>query len=219
MTQQRSNIALRAINPSFRLDNDAEINYTLPLDKSQQTLVQQTVARKATPEATVNREQRRFNCISSNSGSPSTGSKLSFFSIRYTLTAGWFQQQQQLKEQYQNQQQQQTSTKQPQEKHQPFSSVESTTTITTSSPVQLNDTTSDPVGGRLSKYFKQWTNITNNSFVINTVQHGYHISFNKGYVLDCFHLKVGSSRYGLSLFKLKTGRTPPFFIELTNIKL
>ncbi|CEP09953.1 hypothetical protein [Parasitella parasitica] len=36
MTQQRNNIALRAINPSFRLDNDAEANYTLPLDEFQQ---------------------------------------------------------------------------------------------------------------------------------------------------------------------------------------
>ncbi|CEP17715.1 hypothetical protein [Parasitella parasitica] len=79
MTQQRNNLALRAINPAFRLDNDTEVNYTLPLDEFQQTLVQQTAARKATREATVNKKQRRFNRTSSNFGSASGGSDSSFF--------------------------------------------------------------------------------------------------------------------------------------------
>ncbi|CAO3620218.1 unnamed protein product [Mucor fragilis] len=79
MTQQRNNIALRAINPTFRLDNDVEVNYTLLLDEFQQTLVQQTAARKATREASVSRKQRRFSRPPSNSGYPSTGSDPWFF--------------------------------------------------------------------------------------------------------------------------------------------
>ncbi|KAI8082474.1 uncharacterized protein B0P05DRAFT_447200, partial [Gilbertella persicaria] len=79
MTQQRNNLALRAVNPSFSIDNDSKANYTLPLEEFQQTLVQQTAARKATREATVNRKQRRFNRNSSNSGSTSTGTDPSFF--------------------------------------------------------------------------------------------------------------------------------------------
>ncbi|KAK4514797.1 uncharacterized protein ATC70_002402 [Mucor velutinosus] len=79
MTQQRNNLALRVINPSFRLENDAEVNYTLPLDEFQQTLVQQTAARKATREATANRRQRRYNRNTPISSSPSNGSDPSFF--------------------------------------------------------------------------------------------------------------------------------------------
>ncbi|KAK4518392.1 uncharacterized protein ATC70_008609 [Mucor velutinosus] len=172
MTQQRNNLALRGINPSFRLENDAEVNYTLPLDEFQKTLVQQTAARKATREATLSLQR--------------IGSLI--FSIRSTLAAGWYQQQQQQQQQLHQpvqqqgqQQQQQFSTKRPQEKLQPISSVNPTaptsTATATSLPIQINNITTDPIGGRLSKHSQQWTNITNNFFVINTVQHGYHIPF------------------------------------------
>jgi hypothetical protein len=60
MTQVRNNIAFRAVNPSFSMKPKQEVNYTLPLDEFQNTLIQQTAARKATCEATVNRYQRRF---------------------------------------------------------------------------------------------------------------------------------------------------------------
>ncbi|KAK4513662.1 glycosylphosphatidylinositol anchor biosynthesis [Mucor velutinosus] len=154
MTQQRTNIALRAHNPAYRLNNTSEVNYTPPLNEFQQTLVQQHAAMKATREATVTRR------------------------LLSILAAGWFQQQHQQPQQLQQQQcqqqpqqqdqqqQQQFPTKQ--EKQQPFSSV----TATTATP-----STIDPVGGRLSKYFQHWTNITKNSFVLNTVQHGYYIPF------------------------------------------
>jgi hypothetical protein len=59
MTHARNNIALRAVNPTFSMKAEQETNYTLPLDEFQNTLVQQTAARKATREATVNRRQRR----------------------------------------------------------------------------------------------------------------------------------------------------------------
>ncbi|KAI8327858.1 hypothetical protein BC941DRAFT_457997 [Chlamydoabsidia padenii] len=59
MTQSRNNIALRAVNPSFSVKSDSEVNYTLPLDEFKNTLIQQTAARRATREATVNRRQRR----------------------------------------------------------------------------------------------------------------------------------------------------------------
>ncbi|EPB82719.1 hypothetical protein HMPREF1544_10565 [Mucor circinelloides 1006PhL] len=60
MTQHRNNIALRAVDPSFSMKPALETNYTLPLDEFQQTLIQQTAARKATREATtINRRQRR----------------------------------------------------------------------------------------------------------------------------------------------------------------
>lgn len=58
MTQNRTNIALRAVNPSFSIKSNSEVNYTLPLDEFQQTLIQQTAARKATREATINRRPR-----------------------------------------------------------------------------------------------------------------------------------------------------------------
>ncbi|EPB92194.1 hypothetical protein HMPREF1544_01019 [Mucor circinelloides 1006PhL] len=59
MTHLRNNIALHTIDPSFSLKSGNEVNYTLPLDEFQQTLIQQTAARKATREATVNRRNRR----------------------------------------------------------------------------------------------------------------------------------------------------------------
>lgn len=68
MTQARTNIALRAVNPSFSLNANADVNYTLPLDEFQQTLIQQTAARKATREAFASRRQRgtRRNVSSDN---------------------------------------------------------------------------------------------------------------------------------------------------------
>ncbi|KAG1460172.1 hypothetical protein G6F55_004325 [Rhizopus delemar] len=59
MTQARNNIALQAVNPSFSLKQDKEIQYALPLDEFKNTLIQQTAARKATRKATVNRRQHR----------------------------------------------------------------------------------------------------------------------------------------------------------------
>ncbi|KAI8636525.1 hypothetical protein BD408DRAFT_460274 [Parasitella parasitica] len=59
ITQSRNNIALRAVNPAFSMKTEPETNYTLPLDESQQTLIQQTAARKATREATASKRQRR----------------------------------------------------------------------------------------------------------------------------------------------------------------
>ncbi|KAI9315444.1 hypothetical protein BX666DRAFT_1837975, partial [Dichotomocladium elegans] len=51
MTYARTNIALRAINPSFSLKSSNEVTYTLPLDEFQNTLIQQSAARKATRAA------------------------------------------------------------------------------------------------------------------------------------------------------------------------
>ncbi|CEP09535.1 hypothetical protein, partial, partial [Parasitella parasitica] len=81
MTQSRNNIALRAVNPSFSVKSDSEATYTLPLDEFQNTLIQQTAARKATREATVNRRQRRrFQPGNNNSASTtSNGFDQSFF--------------------------------------------------------------------------------------------------------------------------------------------
>jgi hypothetical protein len=75
MTQARNNIAaLRAVNPSFSMKTNQETNYTLPLDEFHNTLIQQTTARKATREATLNRRQRRFT--SGNSGHASSFSNV-----------------------------------------------------------------------------------------------------------------------------------------------
>ena len=80
MTQARNNVALRAINPSFSLKSDTEVTYTLPLDEFQQTLVQQTTARKVTREATARYRQRRSpNDSPGNSGSFSNFPGQQFF--------------------------------------------------------------------------------------------------------------------------------------------
>ncbi|GAN11521.1 hypothetical protein MAM1_0661d11085 [Mucor ambiguus] len=79
MTQQRNNIALRAHDPSYHLNDASEVNYTLPLDEYQQTLTQQHAAKKAIREATTPRRQRRFNHNFSNSSSTAGGSDSSFF--------------------------------------------------------------------------------------------------------------------------------------------
>jgi hypothetical protein len=75
MTQARNNIALLAANPSFSLKQDQEVQYTLPLDKFQNTLIQQTAARKATRETTVN---RRKHCLFTSSNSVNSSSFLNF---------------------------------------------------------------------------------------------------------------------------------------------
>ncbi|EIE88314.1 hypothetical protein RO3G_13025 [Rhizopus delemar RA 99-880] len=81
MTHTRNNIALRAVNPSFSMKTGNEVNYTLPLDEFQNTLIQQTAARKATREATINKRQRRRfpNGNSSSSGSFLSGPDQQFF--------------------------------------------------------------------------------------------------------------------------------------------
>ncbi|KAG2228482.1 hypothetical protein INT48_008098, partial [Thamnidium elegans] len=65
------------------------------------------------------------------------------------------------------QRQQQFSAKQQQNYHQSFPSIDT--------PISLRST--DPVGNRLSKYHSNWTEISINSFVNSTIQHGYHIPF------------------------------------------
>ncbi|CEP08889.1 hypothetical protein [Parasitella parasitica] len=123
MTHIRNKIALRAVNPSFSLKSDNEVNYTtLPLDEFQNTLIQQTAARKATREATINKRQhRRFQ-----NGNPNVFN--SFSNGLVTIPA-------------------------------------------------LSTTTTDPVGGRLSKYYSNWTKISINSFVDTIIQYGYKIQF------------------------------------------
>ncbi|KAI8636862.1 hypothetical protein BD408DRAFT_478375 [Parasitella parasitica] len=81
ITHVRNNIALRAIKPSFSLKPENEVNYTLPLDEFQNTLIQQTAARKATRDATINKRQhRRFqNGNSTVSNSFSNGPSQQFF--------------------------------------------------------------------------------------------------------------------------------------------
>ncbi|KAI8644379.1 hypothetical protein BD408DRAFT_413348 [Parasitella parasitica] len=81
ITHVRNNIALRAINPFFSLKPEDEVNYTLPLDEFQNTLIQQTAARKATRDATINKRQhRRFqNGNPTVSNSFSNGRSQQFF--------------------------------------------------------------------------------------------------------------------------------------------
>lgn len=81
ITQHRNNIALRAVDPSFSMKPTSETNYTLPLDEFQQTLIQQTAARKATREATINRRQRRRfpSGTSATSNTVARSSDQSFF--------------------------------------------------------------------------------------------------------------------------------------------
>lgn len=83
MNQNRNNVALRAINPSFFLKADSTTNYTLPLEEFQQTLIQQTAARKAIRETIVNRRNRR-RTTSGNSGASGiflNGSEQQFFRV------------------------------------------------------------------------------------------------------------------------------------------
>ncbi|CEP17815.1 hypothetical protein [Parasitella parasitica] len=81
MTHNRNNIALRAVNPSFSVRSDTDVNYTLPLTEFQQILIQQTAAGKAAHEATAKRRpHRRFTGgFSSNMQSASTGPDQQFF--------------------------------------------------------------------------------------------------------------------------------------------
>lgn len=82
--QIRNNIALRAVDPSFSLKS-TNASYTLPLEEFQNTLVQQTSAKKATPEATANR-RRRFG----NSSSFSNASDQQFFRSGPPLQQGGY---------------------------------------------------------------------------------------------------------------------------------
>ncbi|CEP08765.1 hypothetical protein [Parasitella parasitica] len=60
ITNSRNNIALGgAINPSIVIKPGNEATYALSLDEFQQTLIQQTAARKATREAIIYKRQRR----------------------------------------------------------------------------------------------------------------------------------------------------------------
>ncbi|KAG1435510.1 hypothetical protein G6F56_013949 [Rhizopus delemar] len=81
ITNSRNNIALRAINPSFAMKSGNEATYTLPLDEFQHTLIQQTAARKATRDATINKRQRRraYQDNLQSSGSFSTLPDQQFF--------------------------------------------------------------------------------------------------------------------------------------------
>ncbi len=78
MTQDRNNIALRAVNPSFSLRSEYTGQYTMPLDEFQQTLAQQTATRKATREATNRFQRKRYNGTSNQSHFP-PGTDNSFF--------------------------------------------------------------------------------------------------------------------------------------------
>jgi hypothetical protein len=81
MTHNRNNIALRAVNPSFSIRSDTDVNYTLPLTEFQQTLIQQTAAGKAAREATYKRRSNRRSTggSSSHTYSTSTGPDQQFF--------------------------------------------------------------------------------------------------------------------------------------------
>lgn len=89
MTQDRNNIALRPVNPSFSLRSEHAGQYAMSLDEFQQTLAQQTATRKATREAT-NRSQRiRHNGINNQSHFP-PGTDNSFFRQRPFSQQGSF---------------------------------------------------------------------------------------------------------------------------------
>ncbi|KAG0735317.1 hypothetical protein G6F57_014460 [Rhizopus arrhizus] len=155
MTQARNNVALRAINPSFSLKSDTEVTYILPLDEFQQMLIQQTTARKVAREATARYRQRR----SPNDSSRWFHQQQQHYHQQQQFSSNQLQQQQHQHQQIQQQQYQQKIK-------QPLSSIDTETT-----------TTPDPVGGRLSKYFIEWTKISNNSYVNTIIQHGYRIPF------------------------------------------
>ncbi|CEP15410.1 hypothetical protein [Parasitella parasitica] len=75
ITHSRNIIAFRVINPFFTLKSGDDANYTLPLDELQNTLIQQTAARKATREATITKSQR---CRANHDHCQSSGSFLTF---------------------------------------------------------------------------------------------------------------------------------------------
>ncbi|KAK4514625.1 GTP-binding nuclear protein gsp1/Ran [Mucor velutinosus] len=167
MTQQRTNIALRAHNPPYRLNNTSEVNYTLPLNEFQQTLVQQHAAMKATREATVTRKPRRFARNPSNSGSSSNGLDPSFFRSGPPSQQGGFNNN---TNNYSNFNNNNSYNNNANNNH-------NSKTNNNNNSFQQNKKNNNPFRSRLSKYFQHWTNITKNSFVLNTVQHGYYIPF------------------------------------------
>ncbi|KAI9266976.1 hypothetical protein BY458DRAFT_573759 [Sporodiniella umbellata] len=86
---ERNNIALRAHDPSYRLNDASEANCTLPLDGYQQTLTQQHAAKKTMRETTTPRRQRCFNRNFSNSSSAAGGSApMRFFMWVFTQLHG-----------------------------------------------------------------------------------------------------------------------------------
>ncbi|KAG1252706.1 hypothetical protein G6F68_011662 [Rhizopus microsporus] len=101
MTQDRNNIALRAVNPSFSLRSEYTGQYTMPLDEFQQTLAQQTATRKATREATNRFQRKRYN------GTTGRSQQQHLQSSQRPLQQQHKQQQQHEQQQLQPQQQQQ----------------------------------------------------------------------------------------------------------------
>ncbi|KAG0758604.1 hypothetical protein G6F25_006029 [Rhizopus arrhizus] len=101
MTQDRNNIALRAVNPSFSLRSEYTGQYTMPLDEFQQTLAQQTATRKATREATNRFQRKRYN------GTTGRSQQQHLQSFQRPLQQQHKQQQQHEQQQLQPQQQQQ----------------------------------------------------------------------------------------------------------------
>ncbi|CEP07106.1 hypothetical protein [Parasitella parasitica] len=80
ITQARTNIAYRAINPSFTLKAEPEVGYTVPPEEFQQGINQQTATKKAIREASsFRRPRRRFHNSNSSSGSYSNDSNQQFF--------------------------------------------------------------------------------------------------------------------------------------------
>jgi hypothetical protein len=80
ITQARTNIAYRAINPSFTLKAEPEVGYTVPPEEFQQGINQQTAAKKAIREASsFRRPRRRFHNNNASSGSYTNDSNQQFF--------------------------------------------------------------------------------------------------------------------------------------------
>ncbi|CEP18222.1 hypothetical protein [Parasitella parasitica] len=118
--------------------------------------------RKATREATVNRKQRRFNRSSSNSGSSSNGSDPSFFRSGPPSQQGGSNNNSNTN--YSN-----NNTYSHNNNHSNNANSDNSNNLQ-----RNNKKNANPFR---HKYYQQWKNITNNSFVINTIQHGYHIPF------------------------------------------
>ncbi|KAG1451707.1 hypothetical protein G6F46_009043 [Rhizopus delemar] len=175
MTHTRNNIALRAVNPSFSLKTGNEFSYTLPLDEFQNTLIQQTAARKDTREATINKRQRRRfpNGKSSSSGSFSSGPNQQFFWAGPPSEQGGFPNNININSNYNYNYNSNNSNSNNSSNNFRNSNFLNPTTPTSS--LVSTPTTTDPVGGRLSKFHQKWQAISINSFVNTTIQHGYRI--------------------------------------------
>ncbi|CEP09384.1 hypothetical protein [Parasitella parasitica] len=80
IAQAHSNIAYRAINPTFTLKAEPEVGYTVPPEEFQQGINQQTATKKAIRKASsFRRPRRRFHNSYSSSGSYSNESNQQFF--------------------------------------------------------------------------------------------------------------------------------------------